>query len=432
MKKQKPKQKLSKNCANYKSGVVPFSTLKRRLSINIPVKAKQPSEAWRCSTLFYEEEKSMVSPFVSIRRDLHKIPELGFQEFKTQQYLLNYIASLPQERLEIQTWKTGIFVKINGLQPTKTIAYRADIDGLPIHEETELPYRSQHEGKMHACGHDFHMSIALGVLTHFVHHPIRDDLLFIFQPAEEGPGGALPMLQSEPMQQWRPNMIIALHIAPEYPVGTIAIKEGLLFANTSELFIDLKGKGGHAAFPHLANDMVVAACALVTQLQSIVARNVDPLDSAVITIGKISGGTVQNVIAENARLEGTIRTLSAESMKKVKERIESLVKGMEIAYQCEASIDYGSMYYQVYNNEKLTKEFMTFVQQHSDIRMIECREAMTGEDFGYMLAEIPGFMFWLGVESEYGLHHARLNPNELAIDQAISLLVSYIGWKGNN
>ncbi|ANB55513.1 amidohydrolase family protein [Anoxybacillus sp. B7M1] len=374
----------------------------------------------------------MVSPFVSIRRDLHKIPELGFQEFKTQQYLLNYIASLPQERLEIQTWKTGIFVKINGLQPTKTIAYRADIDGLPIHEETELPYRSQHEGKMHACGHDFHMSIALGVLTHFVHHPIRDDLLFIFQPAEEGPGGALPMLQSEPMQQWRPNMIIALHIAPEYPVGTIAIKEGLLFANTSELFIDLKGKGGHAAFPHLANDMVVAACALVTQLQSIVARNVDPLDSAVITIGKISGGTVQNVIAENARLEGTIRTLSAESMKKVKERIESLVKGMEIAYQCEASIDYGSMYYQVYNNEKLTKEFMTFVQQHSDIRMIECREAMTGEDFGYMLAEIPGFMFWLGVESEYGLHHARLNPNELAIDQAISLLASYIGWKGNN
>lgn len=227
-------------------------------------------------------------------------------------------------------------------------------------------------------------------------------------------------------------MIIALHIAPEYPVGTIAIKEGLLFANTSELFIDLKGKGGHAAFPHLANDMVVAACALVTQLQSIVARNVDPLDSAVITIGKISGGTVQNVIAENARLEGTIRTLSAESMKKVKERIESLVKGMEIAYQCEASIDYGSMYYQVYNNEKLTKEFMTFVQQHSDIHMIECREAMTGEDFGYMLAEIPGFMFWLGVESEYGLHHAKLNPNELAIDQAISLLVSYIGWKGNN
>ncbi|WP_027408299.1 N-acetyldiaminopimelate deacetylase [Anoxybacteroides tepidamans] len=374
----------------------------------------------------------MLSPFVSIRRDLHKIPELGFQEFKTQQYLLNYIAALPQERLEIQTWRTGIFVKVNGLKPTKTIAYRADIDGLPITEETGLPYRSEHEGRMHACGHDFHMSIALGVLTYFVHHAINDNLLFIFQPAEEGPGGALPMLESEAMKRWMPDMIIALHIAPEHPVGTIAVKEGLLFANTSELFIDLKGKGGHAAFPHLANDMVVAACSLVTQLQSIVARNVDPLDSAVITIGKISGGTVQNVIAETARLEGTIRTLSVESMKKVKERIEAIVKGVEIAYECEATIDYGSMYHQVYNDEALTKEFMEFAGGIPGIDVVRCKEAMTGEDFGYMLAKIPGFMFWLGVDSAHGLHHAKLSPDESAIDKAISLLTTYISWKGNN
>lgn len=373
-----------------------------------------------------------MSQFVSIRRALHKIPELGFQEFKTQQYLLDYISTLPQERLEVKTWRTGIFAKIHGLQPTKTIAYRADMDGLPIKEDTDVSYRSEHEGNMHACGHDFHMSIALGVLTHFVHHPIRDDLLFIFQPAEEGPGGALPMLESDTMKQWMPDMIVALHIAPEYPVGTIATKEGLLFANTSELFIDLKGKGGHAAFPHLANDMVVAACSLVTQLQSIVARNVDPLDSAVITIGKISGGTVQNVIAERARLEGTIRTLSVESMQKVKERIEAIVKGIEIAYQCEATIDYGSLYHQVYNDETLTKEFMNFAEQLSDVHVVRCKEAMTGEDFGYMLAKIPGFMFWLGVDSPYGLHHAKLAPDERAIDKAISLLASYISWKGNN
>jgi N-acetyldiaminopimelate deacetylase len=375
---------------------------------------------------------SQLSPFVAIRRDLHKIPELGFQEFKTQQYLLNYIHTLPQERLEVKTWKTGIFVKVHGTAPRKMIGYRADIDGLPITEETDLPYRSEHEGNMHACGHDIHMSIALGVLTHFAHHPIKDDVLFIFQPAEEGPGGALPMLKSEVMKKWKPDMIIALHIAPEYPVGTIATKEGLLFANTSELFIDLKGKGGHAAFPHLANDMVVAACSLVTQLQSIVARNVDPLDSAVITIGKISGGTVQNVIAEQARLEGTIRTLSVESMKKVKERIEAIVKGIEIAYQCEATIDYGSMYHQVYNDEALTAEFMSFAEQLPDIHVVRCKEAMTGEDFGYMLAEIPGFMFWLGVDSPYGLHHAKLTPDERAIDKAIALLTSYIAWKGNN
>lgn len=228
--------------------------------------------------------------FVKIRRELHKIPELGFQEVKTQRFLLDYIKTLPQERLEVKTWKTGLFVKVHGTNPTKTIGYRADIDGLPITEETNYSFQSQHEGLMHACGHDMHMAIGLGVLTYFAQHEIKDNVLFIFQPAEEGPGGAQPMLQSDIMKEWLPDFIFALHVAPEYPVGSIAVKEGLLFANTSELFIDLKGKGGHAAYPHTTNDMVVAACQLVSQLQTIVARNVDPLDSAVITVGKIQGG----------------------------------------------------------------------------------------------------------------------------------------------
>lgn len=369
--------------------------------------------------------------FVKIRRDLHQIPELGFQEYKTQAYLLGYIESLPQERLEIKKWKTGLFVKVHGLNPEKIIGYRADIDGLPITEETGLDYSSTHSKQMHACGHDFHMSIALGVITHFVENPIQDDLLFVFQPAEEGPGGAEPMLHSEIMQKWKPDEIYALHIAPEYPVGTIALKEGLLFANTSELFVDLKGKGGHAAYPHQTNDMVIAACNLVTQLQTIISRNVDPLDSAVITIGKITGGTVQNVIAETARLEGTIRTLSAESMDKVKHRINSLVTGIEAGFECKAIIDYGSMYHQVYNNEKLTKKFIQHVEIETNVEVIECKEAMTGEDFGYMLKEIPGLMFWLGVDSSYGLHHAKLNPNEKAIDVAINVLTSYLTYNGN-
>lgn len=369
--------------------------------------------------------------FVQIRRDLHKIPELGFREFKTQSYLLNYLNSLPQERLEIKTWKTGIFVKVQGLNPKKTIGYRTDIDGLPILEETGLPFESEHPEQMHACGHDFHMSIALGLVTHFSKNPVEDNLLFIFQPAEEGPGGAEPMLKSEIMQQWKPDIIFALHIAPEYPVGSIAIKEGLLFANTSELFIDLKGKGGHAAYPHKTNDMVVAACALVSQLQTIVARNVDPLDSAVVTIGKITGGTVQNIIAEKARVEGTIRTLSVESMDKVKHRIQSIVKGIEVGFECETEIDFGSSYHQVYNEATLTKEFMKFLNENTDVNVIQCEKAMTGEDFGYMLEEIPGFMFWLGVESEYGLHHAKLNPREEAIDKAISFITRYIEFKGN-
>lgn len=370
--------------------------------------------------------------FINIRRDLHQIPELGFQEFKTQQYILDYLATLPSERLQIKTWRTGILVRVHGTAPTKTIGYRADMDGLPIDEQTDVPFRSTHEGRMHACGHDMHMAIALGVLTHVVHHPIRDDMLFIFQPAEEGPGGALPMLESDEMKQWMPDMILALHIAPEYPVGTIATKEGLLFANTSELFIDLIGKGGHAAFPHETKDMVVAASSLIMQLQTIVSRNVNPLDSAVITVGKLTSGTVQNVIAERARLEGTIRTLSPEAMEKVKRRIEAIVRGVEVAYDCQAHIDYGSMYYQVYNDETLTNEFMQFVEKETNVRLVRCQEAMTGEDFGYMLARIPGFMFWLGVQSPFGLHHAKLNPNEEAIDVAIQLLTRYVTWKGNH
>lgn len=372
-----------------------------------------------------------MNSFVQIRRDLHQIPELGFQEFKTQAYLLSYLQSLPLERVQIKKWETGILVKVNGTNPTKVIGFRADMDGLPIKEETGLPFKSKHKTEMHACGHDFHMSIALGVLTHFVHEPIKDDIVFIFQPAEEAPGGAEPLLKTSVMREWWPDMIMALHIAPEYPVGSIAIKEGLLFANTSELFIDLKGKGGHAAHPHLTNDMIIAACTLVTQLQTIISRNIDPLDSAVITIGKITSGTVQNIIADHARLEGTIRALTKESMEHLQNRILDLVKGIEIGFQCEAVVDFGEMYHQVYNHEKLTKEFMDFVSNHTDVHVIECKEAMTGEDFGFMLKEIPGFMFWLGVESEYGLHHAKLIPNEEAIEIAIGLMAEYIQFKGN-
>lgn len=372
-----------------------------------------------------------VSKFVQVRRDLHKIPEIGFKEWKTQQYILDYIGTLPNEYLEVKTWKTGVIVKVNGKNPEKIIGYRADIDGLPITEETGYEFSSVHEGMMHACGHDLHATIGLGLLTAVVSGRIDDDLVFIFQPAEEGPGGALPMLESDELKEWKPNMILGLHIAPEYSVGTIATKEGLLFANTSELYVDLKGKGGHAAYPHTANDMIVAASHLVTQLQSVISRNVNPLDSAVITIGKITGGTVQNIIAEKSRLEGTIRTLSVESMKRVKSRIEAIVAGIEASFQCEAVIDYGAMYHQVYNHEELTREFMQFTREQTTMDVITCTEAMTGEDFGYMLREIPGFMFWLGVNSEYGLHHAKLKPDEEVIEKAIVFLNQYVKWKGN-
>jgi N-acetyldiaminopimelate deacetylase len=364
--------------------------------------------------------------YVELRRRFHRIPELGFQEFKTQALILEYLSTLPQERLQIRTWQTGVLVLVPGLNPTRRIAWRTDMDGLPIPEETDLPFRSEHEGLMHACGHDLHMAVTLGILSHFVHHPVRDDLLFIFQPAEEGPGGAEPMMQSEEFRAWKPDLIFALHIAPEYPVGTIATRPGILFANTSELFIELEGTAGHAARPHLANDMVIAASQLVLQLQTVISRNVDPLDSAVITIGEMKAGTRQNIIAGHARLEGTIRTLSMESMEKVKNRIQSLVRGIETGFECKASVDWGCMYAQVWNHPEITQEFMDWAARIPGISLVECKEAMTGEDFGYFLQEIPGFMFWLGVATPYGLHHPKISPDERSIGVAIDVMTRWL------
>lgn len=373
----------------------------------------------------------MTIDLVSIRRDLHQIPELGFEEVKTQDYLIKILKTLPhQERMELKTWKTGILVKIKGTNPKKILGYRTDMDGLPIKEETGLPFASQHEGNMHACGHDLHMTIALGFIARLLEQPpLKDDVMVVFQPAEEGPGGALPMLESAEFKEWRPHFIMALHIAPEYPSGTIATKEGLLFANTSELYIDLEGKGGHAAFPHLANDMVVAGAHLITQLQSIVSRRLNPLDSGVVTIGKITGGTRQNVIAETARLEGTIRALSPETMKVMKEEVKNLVHGIEAAFQCRATIDFGSNYYQVFNNPTEIQKFLSFCGSNG-ISVERATEAMTGEDFGYFLKDIPGLMFWLGVASESGLHTATLNPDEAAIPVAVDVLSRYFTFLG--
>ncbi|TDY50149.1 N-acetyldiaminopimelate deacetylase [Alicyclobacillus sacchari] len=364
------------------------------------------------------------------RRALHRIPELGFQEYETQKYLLSLLNGLPTDHLSVTTWRTGIIVHIRGSEPEARIGYRCDLDGLPIREETGCDFASIHEGMMHACGHDVHMAIALGLVDHFAHTQPKDDLIIVFQPAEEGPGGAQPMLASPEFQAVRPEKIFALHVQPDLPVGEIGIRPGILFANTSELFIDLIGRGGHAAYPHQANDMVVAGAHLVTALQSVVARNIDPLDAAVITIGRLESGTKQNIIAGRARLEGTIRTLAAATMPQVKRRIESIVAGVGEMFDCAAEIDYGANYYQVFNHEELTKSFMDFVSARGLAVVREVPAAMTGEDFGYFLKEIPGFLFWLGAETPYGLHHENMLPDERCIDTALRVLIPYFSERG--
>src|SRR5690625_1710222 len=368
------------------------------------------------------EDVYMEFNWLEIRRDLHKIPEIGFKEYKTQQYLLNFLNKLPQDNLTIEKWKTGLFVYVKGTEGSKTIAYRTDIDCLPIKEETGLHFASRHDGYMHACGHDIHMTIALGTLTNLVHNRIKDNTLFLFQPAEEGPGGAKPMLESELMKKYNPDCIFALHIDSKLPVGTVSSKPGVLFANTSELFIDFHGKGGHAAYPHETKDMIMAASAFNMQLQQIVSRFTSPLDQVVVTLGKMTAGTVQNIIAEHARVEGTIRTMNPESIETVKQSIIQLLKGIEIRYDCQTEVDFGANYYMVDNDERYVNQFRKAIEGTS-IQYVEAPEAMTGEDFGYMLKEYPGFMFWLGAESEYGLHHSKINPDERAIEVGIEAVL---------
>ncbi|GEK32719.1 N-acetyldiaminopimelate deacetylase [Kurthia sibirica] len=365
---------------------------------------------------------------IDIRRDLHKIPEIGFQEYKTQQYVLAVLQELKTEFMHIKTWRTGIIVTIEGTAPLHKIGWRTDMDALEISEETALDYSSEHEGFMHACGHDFHMTIALGLVERFTTNQPIHTVIIYFQPAEEGPGGAEPMLTwvraNEPLLV--PDYMFACHIAPEYPVGTVATRAGMLFANTSELFIDLKGRGGHAAFPHQTRDMTVAAASLIMQLQTIVSRAINPLEGSVVTIGKMTSGTVQNIIAENARLEGTIRTVTAESMMIIKDKIKALCTATEIAFDCELSIDFGSGYYQVFNDAICANALLEYAATRDELVSYNCPPAMTGEDFGYFLKEIPGAMFWAGANTAFGLHHSRISPDEKLLLSNIDFVEQFI------
>lgn len=358
---------------------------------------------------------------IEARRQLHLIPEPGYEEFKTQATLEQWIRSLESSRIHISHWRTGLFVRVDGLVGDRTIGYRADMDGLPIVEATGLEFSSTHEGMMHACGHDVHMAVALGLIKRAVEQPLDHHLVVLFQPAEEGPGGAEPMAMSELFYHYRPNAMFGLHVAPEYPVGTVASKPGVLFASARELHLTIHGKGGHGAFPHAGIDAVVVQAALIMQLQTIVSRNIDPMGSAVVSIGKVEAGTKENIIADKAVLHGTMRALSDKEMVVLESRIRQIIAGVEMTYNVRIELELGTRYHEVVNDEAYLYQFSEAVEEVG-YSYKTCVAAMTGEDFGYMLKQVPGFMVWLGVnDMGSGLHQATLNPDERAIDVAIDL-----------
>lgn len=366
---------------------------------------------------------------IQTRRDLHQIPEIGLEEFETQAYLLDVIKKLiaGKDFVELRTWRTGILVYLHGSQPTKTIGWRTDIDGLPVNEQTGLPFASKYQGRMHACGHDFHMTIALGSLERALEKQPKNNLLFLFQPAEENEAGGMLMYKDQAFGDWLPDQFYGLHVRPDLKVGQIATNTHTLFAGTCEIKINFKGKGGHAAFPHEAKDAVVAASYFITQVQSVVSRSVNPIEGAVVTFGVLQAGTTNNVIAETAFLHGTIRSLTQEMSLLVQKRVTTIAEAVAAAFDMDVEIELKQGgYLPVENNPKLARELMDFFQEKEGVELIDIEPAMTGEDFGYLLSKVDGVMFWLGIDSPYALHHPQMSPNEEALAIGVEAVSSFI------
>lgn len=369
---------------------------------------------------------------IKIRRDLHQIPEIGLEEFKTQEYLFSVINKIisGKDFIKMRTWRTGILVYLNGSAPEKTIGWRTDIDGLPIVEDTGLEFASKHEGRMHACGHDMHMTLALGLLDELSKEQPKNNLLFLFQPAEENYAGGMLMYEDGAFGEWLPDEFYGLHVRPDLKVGDIATNRSTLFAGTCEVLITFKGTGGHAAFPHDANDALVAAANFITQVQTVVSRNVDPIQGGVVTFGSMHAGTTNNVIADTATLHGTIRSLTQDMSLLMQKRVKAIAEGVAAAFEMEVDVKMTQGgYLPVENNPELADELMTFFDNEEGVNLIDILPAMTGEDFGYLLNKVNGVMFWLGIDTPYALHHPKMSPKEEALPFGVEHISNFLKHK---
>ncbi len=373
---------------------------------------------------------------IQIRRHFHQIPELALHEIQTHEYLLEVIKNFSQKNLkikEIPELPTALLVKVNGSNPQRTIGYRADMDALPVTETNGLSYASKHKGIMHACGHDLHMTVALGILNYYSEHQPIDNLVFFFQPAEESESGGRKAYDLGVFNgEYRIDEFYGLHDNADLPAGVIGCRNGTLFAGTTEVNVIVHGTSGHAAYPHEANDAVVIAANFITQVQTIISRNIDPTKCGVITFGKLEAGTIRNVIAGTARIEGTIRGLTQDMIEFIRQRIVEVAKGLEVSFNAKIDLEFNQGgYYPVENNPELTTRFIKYMKQ-SSAKYQDMASAMTGEDFGYLLNKIPGTMFWLGVDSPGSLHSADFLPKETAIKDGIEAFTGFLNYRMNS
>ena len=372
--------------------------------------------------------------FIDVRHHLHANPELSYKEFETSKFIQSKLKELGID-YEIKA-TTGIVATIKGKNPdSRTLALRADMDALPILEENDVSYLSKNKGVMHACGHDVHTSILLGASK--ILNELKADwegtLKLIFQPGEEkNPGGASLMIKEGVLENPKPQGILALHVHPELPIGKLSFRKGRVMASADEIYITIKGKGGHAAAPHLTTDTILIASHLVIALQQIISRNKNPLSPSVLTISSFQGGHTTNVIPSEVKLMGTFRAMDEEWRYKAHGLITKIATELvhSMGAEIDLLIDIG--YPTVDNDNELTETAWKLADVYmGKENVLETEMRMGAEDFGYYTQIVPGCFYRLGVRNEakgiiHGVHTPKFNIDESAIETGIGMMA----WLG--
>jgi len=369
-----------------------------------------------------DESMSISDWIISIRRELHEHPELMYEEFKTSELIRREL-----DKLEISykhpIAETGVLASIgNGNGPC--VALRADMDALPIHEKTDVSFKSKIDGKMHACGHDCHVSMLLGAakLLKGKEDQINGTVKLLFQPAEEGGAGGKLMREEGALKNPVVERIFGLHVWPQMPSGQIGSREGTFLAATSSLNLTVKGVGGHAAVPQLTKDPVLTSARIITNLQSIVSRELDPLDSGVVSITVINGGNASNVIPSEVIVKGTLRSLTMDGLRELQKRVKEIAEGIAQTHGCEAIVEYvGNDYPPTVNDSDMWKFAKGIgIELLGDENVSDLDAVMGGEDFAYYTEKVKGCFVVLGmnnpdIDATYSVHHPMFKADEDAL-----------------
>ena len=365
---------------------------------------------------------------VEWRHHIHANPELGFGEYETARFVADRLRAFGLDEIHEGIGGTGVVGVLRGRQGTRAIGLRAELDALPVLEKTGLPYASKKDGVMHACGHDGHTAMLLGAARYLAEtRNFAGDAVVIFQPAEEGGAGAAAMIKDGLMDRFGIQQVYGMHNGPGIPVGSFAIRPGPIMAATDSIDIEIEGLGGHAARPHICIDSVLVGSQLITALQSIVSRSVDPLESAVISICEFHAGNARNVIPQTAVLRGTVRTLTPEVRQLVEKRVREVVAGVAQITGAKIELNYERGYPVTVNHASQTDLATRIAKEIAGADNVHETPPMMGaEDFAYMLEARPGAFIFCGNGNSAGLHHPAYNFNDEAIVYGTSYWIKLV------